>query len=193
MELSFSQELRFHLFSQSPLLFISRDEATRTPDPYVPNVVRYQLRYIPISRFFSAITALDGVSRRSFTGVNSHPRDLPALFSPKINFEILFVFFGDNGVGRRFSSVIYRSKLPSSRLALFLETCRLAFAEINFKKLCFYEKEAVGRQLLFQLLETFMVVQTYESLLMYTAIPLLRFAALFLWITPIFASLSIIE
>ena len=25
----------------------SRDEATRTPDPYVPNVVRYQLRYIP--------------------------------------------------------------------------------------------------------------------------------------------------
>ena len=30
--------------------FISRDEATRTPDPYVPNVVRYQLRYIPIMR-----------------------------------------------------------------------------------------------------------------------------------------------
>ena len=27
-----------------------RDEATRTPDPYVPNVVRYQLRYIPILR-----------------------------------------------------------------------------------------------------------------------------------------------
>ena len=26
----------------------SRNEATRTPDPYVPNVVRYQLRYIPI-------------------------------------------------------------------------------------------------------------------------------------------------
>ena len=26
---------------------LSRDEATRTPDPYVPNVVRYQLRYIP--------------------------------------------------------------------------------------------------------------------------------------------------
>ena len=26
-----------------------RDEATRTPDPYVPNVVRYQLRYIPLS------------------------------------------------------------------------------------------------------------------------------------------------
>ena len=28
---------------------IGRDEATRTPDPYVPNVVRYQLRYIPIT------------------------------------------------------------------------------------------------------------------------------------------------
>lgn len=26
-----------------------RNEATRTPDPYVPNVVRYQLRYIPIA------------------------------------------------------------------------------------------------------------------------------------------------
>ena len=30
-----------------------RDEATRTPDPYVPNVVRYQLRYIPIAYDFS--------------------------------------------------------------------------------------------------------------------------------------------
>ena len=29
------------------LPYFSRDEATRTPDPYVPNVVRYQLRYIP--------------------------------------------------------------------------------------------------------------------------------------------------
>ena len=28
--------------------FLCRNEATRTPDPYVPNVVRYQLRYIPI-------------------------------------------------------------------------------------------------------------------------------------------------
>ena len=27
-----------------------RKEATRTPDPYVPNVVRYQLRYFPILR-----------------------------------------------------------------------------------------------------------------------------------------------
>ena len=29
-----------------------RDEATRTPVPYVPNVVRYQLRYIPSTCFF---------------------------------------------------------------------------------------------------------------------------------------------
>lgn len=33
-------------------LFSGRDEATRTPDPYVPNVVRYQLRYIPINLCF---------------------------------------------------------------------------------------------------------------------------------------------
>ena len=32
----------------APLSPFCRDEATRTPDPYVPNVVRYQLRYIPI-------------------------------------------------------------------------------------------------------------------------------------------------
>ena len=31
------------------LSVFGRDEATRTPDPYVPNVVRYQLRYIPIA------------------------------------------------------------------------------------------------------------------------------------------------
>ena len=31
------------------LPLFSRNEATRTPDPYVPNVVRYQLRYIPIA------------------------------------------------------------------------------------------------------------------------------------------------
>ncbi len=31
------------------LSLFSRDEATRTPDPYVPNVVRYQLRYIPFA------------------------------------------------------------------------------------------------------------------------------------------------
>ena len=31
----------------SPFVALCRNEATRTPDPYVPNVVRYQLRYIP--------------------------------------------------------------------------------------------------------------------------------------------------
>ena len=34
--------------------FVSRDEATRTPDPYVPNVVRYQLRYIRCRRYHGA-------------------------------------------------------------------------------------------------------------------------------------------
>ncbi len=33
------------LFSQP----LCRDDPTRTDDPYVPNVVRYQLRYIPIA------------------------------------------------------------------------------------------------------------------------------------------------
>ena len=36
----------------APLRLNRRDEATRTPDPYVPNVVRYQLRYIPINLCF---------------------------------------------------------------------------------------------------------------------------------------------
>ena len=30
-------------------ILFCRKEATRTPDPYVPNVVRYQLRYFPIA------------------------------------------------------------------------------------------------------------------------------------------------
>ena len=34
---------------------VGRNEATRTPDPYVPNVVRYQLRYIPIAYPLSGI------------------------------------------------------------------------------------------------------------------------------------------
>ena len=36
----------------APLRLNRRDEAIRTPDPYVPNVVRYQLRYIPINLCF---------------------------------------------------------------------------------------------------------------------------------------------
>ena len=30
------------------LFLVGRDDRTRTGDPYVPNVVRYQLRYIPM-------------------------------------------------------------------------------------------------------------------------------------------------
>ena len=41
-----------------------RKEATRTPDPYVPNVVRYQLRYFPFCEckgmnFFITLLASD--------------------------------------------------------------------------------------------------------------------------------------
>ena len=41
-----SHEKRNPAIARFPFL-VGRDEATRTPDPYVPNVVRYQLRYIP--------------------------------------------------------------------------------------------------------------------------------------------------
>ena len=42
----------------SPITALCRDEATRTPDPYVPNVVRYQLRYIPsLQSIFGKSTA----------------------------------------------------------------------------------------------------------------------------------------
>ena len=41
---------RSNMLTKSLLLRLSRKEATRTPDPYVPNVVRYQLRYFPIFR-----------------------------------------------------------------------------------------------------------------------------------------------
>ena len=34
--------------SKKTLDTFGRKEETRTPDPYVPNVVRYQLRYFPI-------------------------------------------------------------------------------------------------------------------------------------------------
>ena len=40
---------RSNMLTESLLLRLSRKEATRTPDPYVPNVVRYQLRYFPIA------------------------------------------------------------------------------------------------------------------------------------------------
>lgn len=35
--------------NEQVLKYERRKEATRTPDPYVPNVVRYQLRYFPIA------------------------------------------------------------------------------------------------------------------------------------------------
>ena len=35
-------------YTDSLLYSDGRKEATRTPDPYVPNVVRYQLRYFPM-------------------------------------------------------------------------------------------------------------------------------------------------
>ena len=40
-----------------------RNEATRTPDPYVPNVVRYQLRYIPMQCFLNCAAKVDIFSK----------------------------------------------------------------------------------------------------------------------------------
>ena len=48
-----------------------RDDVTRTRDPYVPNVVRYQLRYISISWFFPVKTASAITFRRSLPWGNS--------------------------------------------------------------------------------------------------------------------------
>ena len=45
----FDEENKTKIGRELLLLPIRRDEATRTPDPYVPNVVRYQLRYFPIA------------------------------------------------------------------------------------------------------------------------------------------------
>ena len=41
-----------------------RDEATRTPDPYVPNVVRYQLRYIPPLQAVPFETGCKGTAKK---------------------------------------------------------------------------------------------------------------------------------
>ena len=51
-----------HLSGES--LCVGRDEATRTPDPYVPNVVRYQLRYIPILRMQRYVIFLNNVQEK---------------------------------------------------------------------------------------------------------------------------------
>ena len=42
-----------------------REEATRTPDPHVPNVVRYQLRYF--SNLFRKFSELLGISLFSWS------------------------------------------------------------------------------------------------------------------------------
>ena len=114
---------------------LCRDEATRTPDPYVPNVVRYQLRYIPIFRFFLTITSSGFARHRSFAGANSRLPRLPSSFSTKINFKKLF--FCRRGISASLSSsVICRSKLPSSSLTLLvLDKNKLQF-------FCLSEKEA---------------------------------------------------
>ena len=41
-------------FIVSLSLSTGRDDQTRTGDPYVPNVVRYQLRYIPFIQFIAS-------------------------------------------------------------------------------------------------------------------------------------------
>lgn len=43
-----SSRLNKKSFHQMVKTLFGREEATRTPDPYVPNVVRYQLRYFSI-------------------------------------------------------------------------------------------------------------------------------------------------
>ena len=47
-EILYKNQREVAVFNTVSSLALCRDEATRTPDPYVPNVVRYQLRYIPI-------------------------------------------------------------------------------------------------------------------------------------------------
>ena len=113
---------------------LGRDEATRTPDPYVPNVVRYQLRYIPIFRFFLTITSSGFACHRSFAGANSRLPRSPSSFSTKINFK---KFFCRRGISASLSSsVICRSTLPSSSLTLLvLDKNKLQF-------FCLSEKEA---------------------------------------------------
>ena len=47
------------------ILSFGREEATRTPDPYVPNVVRYQLRYFSLA-LLASIICWRKFSRRVF-------------------------------------------------------------------------------------------------------------------------------
>lgn len=67
-----------------------RDEATRTPDPYVPNVVRYQLRYIPM-RFL--LFAVSGKPKSICKGTS--------FFANRNKKPCLFVFYGVNAMTQR--------------------------------------------------------------------------------------------
>ena len=48
---------------ENELQMFGRDDPTRTDDPYVPNVVRYQLRYIPF--FFSDVSGFSLKEKRA--------------------------------------------------------------------------------------------------------------------------------
>ena len=50
---------------QRAFVCFGRNEATRTPDPYVPNVVRYQLRYIPILNLWCKCRANISIEERN--------------------------------------------------------------------------------------------------------------------------------
>ena len=63
IELFSTRKIKTKIGRELLLLPIRRDEATRTPDPYVPNVVRYQLRYIPLASASGATRNRTGDTR----------------------------------------------------------------------------------------------------------------------------------
>ena len=80
--------------------FTSRDEATRTPDPYVPNVVRYQLRYIPILRVQRYNIFFKYVQEKTFF----------LLFVIPVIFPELVEFIALANIHRLFRSIVYDIK-----------------------------------------------------------------------------------
>ena len=56
------------------ILPFGREEATRTPDPYVPNVVRYQLRYFS-SRERRLNTIRDNIAHMNFRRAPALPKN----------------------------------------------------------------------------------------------------------------------
>ena len=68
-----------------------RDDVTRTRDPYVPNVVRYQLRYISIPWFCAVISALSSFFSRSLPGGNSLHHQSSALNFLAHNLRTVFL------------------------------------------------------------------------------------------------------